>query len=117
LHDKPSEFTEATSELRSRSSPSIYDEDEVVRDHRRVRKVGAEFTKKLAFDHILFNRCEHRWAARDCAPPADNLVPLHSGKSAAKSPVILGRSATCRRRQSHHAGKTLKAGQICLAPD
>ncbi|MEO0786408.1 MAG: aldehyde dehydrogenase family protein, partial [Pseudomonadota bacterium] len=48
---------------------------------------------------------------------ADNLVPL-TLELGGKSPVILGRSANMEKAASRiMAGKTLNAGQICLAPD
>jgi coniferyl-aldehyde dehydrogenase len=48
---------------------------------------------------------------------ADNLVPL-TLELGGKSPVVLGRSADMKKAANRiMAGKTLNAGQICLAPD
>ncbi|MEL6213393.1 MAG: aldehyde dehydrogenase family protein, partial [Pseudomonadota bacterium] len=76
---------------------------------------GAAFTK-LAFDHILFTGATSigRHVMRAAA---DNLVPV-TLELGGKSPAILGRTANFEKAASRiMAGKTLNAGQICLAPD
>uniref|UniRef100_UPI00356382B7 coniferyl aldehyde dehydrogenase n=1 Tax=Hyphomonas sp. TaxID=87 RepID=UPI00356382B7 len=111
---KPSEFTEATSELMKSVIAQYYDADEVA-VITGGPEVGAEFTK-LAFDHILFTGATSV-AKHVMRAAADNLVPL-TLELGGKSPVILGRSADMQKAANRiMAGKTLNAGQICLAPD
>ncbi len=111
---KPSEFTEATSELMKSLIAKYYTEEECA-VITGGPDVGAEFTK-LAFDHILFTGATSI-AHHVMRAAADNLVPL-TLELGGKSPVILGRSADMDKAASRiMAGKTLNAGQICLAPD
>ncbi len=111
---KPSEFTEHTSELMKRMLSQAFDEDEVA-VITGGPETGAEFTK-LAFDHIIFTGATSI-ARHVMRAAADNLVPL-TLELGGKSPVILGRSADLDKAAARiMAGKTLNAGQICLAPD
>ncbi|ABI75603.1 coniferyl aldehyde dehydrogenase [Hyphomonas neptunium ATCC 15444] len=111
---KPSEFTEATSELMKELIAKYYSPEECV-VVTGGPEVGAEFTK-LAFDHILFTGATSV-AKHVMRAAADNLVPL-TLELGGKSPVVLGRSADLEKAASRiMAGKTLNAGQICLAPD
>jgi coniferyl-aldehyde dehydrogenase len=111
---KPSEFTEATSELMKQLFAKYYTAEEVV-VVTGGPDIGAEFTK-LPFDHILFTGATSV-AHHVMRAAADNLVPL-TLELGGKSPVILGRSADMQKAASRiMAGKTLNAGQICLAPD
>lgn len=111
---KPSEFTEATSELMKKLIAEYYS-DEVCAVVTGGPDVGAEFTK-LPFDHILFTGATSI-AHHVMRAAADNLVPL-TLELGGKSPVILGRSADLQKAANRiMAGKTLNAGQICLAPD
>ena len=111
---KPSEFTEATSELMKELIAKYYSPEECV-VVTGGPDVGAEFTK-LAFDHILFTGATSV-AKHVMRAAADNLVPL-TLELGGKSPVILGRSADLQKAANRiMAGKTLNAGQICLAPD
>ena len=111
---KPSEFTEATSELMKKLIADYYS-DEVCAVVTGGPEVGAEFTK-LPFDHILFTGATSV-ARHVMRAAADNLVPL-TLELGGKSPVILGRSADMQKAANRiMAGKTLNAGQICLAPD
>ncbi|MCL4163043.1 UNVERIFIED_CONTAM: hypothetical protein GTU68_005188, partial [Idotea baltica] len=111
---KPSEFTEHTSELMKALFAQYYDEEEVA-VCTGGPEVGAEFTK-LPFDHILFTGATSI-AKHVMRAAADNLVPL-TLELGGKSPVILGRSANMEKAANRiMAGKTLNAGQICLAPD
>ncbi len=111
---KPSEFTEATSELMKQLIGQYYDEEEVA-VITGGPEVGAEFSK-LAFDHMVFTGATSI-AHHVMRAAADNLVPL-TLELGGKSPVILGRSANMEKAASRiMAGKTLNAGQICLAPD
>ena len=111
---KPSEFTEATSELMKELIAKYYRPEECV-VVTGGPDVGAEFTK-LAFDHILFTGATSV-AKHVMRAAADNLVPL-TLELGGKSPVVLGRSADLQKAANRiMAGKTLNAGQICLAPD
>lgn len=111
---KPSEFTEATSEVMKKAIAQYYDAEEVA-VVTGGPEVGAEFTK-LPFDHILFTGATSI-AYHVMRAAADNLVPL-TLELGGKSPVVLGRSADMQKAANRiMAGKTLNAGQICLAPD
>ncbi|HEY5337625.1 MAG TPA: coniferyl aldehyde dehydrogenase [Rhizomicrobium sp.] len=111
---KPSEFTPRCSELMDRMIRSAYDETEVA-VFTGGPEVGAAFSK-LAFDHLLFTGATSI-AYHVMRAAAENLVPL-TLELGGKSPVIVGDSAdmalTAKRVMM---GKTLNAGQICLAPD
>jgi len=111
---KPSEFTERTSALMQEVFAESFDVDEasVVTGGPEV---GAAFTK-LPFDHILFTGAGSI-AKHIMRAAADNLVPL-TLELGGKSPAILGESADMEKAAARvMAGKTLNAGQICLAPD
>jgi coniferyl-aldehyde dehydrogenase len=111
---KPSEFTEHTSELMKKAFAEYFSEEEVA-VFTGGPEVGAEFTK-LPFDHILFTGATSI-AKHVMRAAADNLVPL-TLELGGKSPVILGKSADMQKAANRiMAGKTLNAGQICLAPD
>ncbi|MEO1305599.1 MAG: coniferyl aldehyde dehydrogenase [Pseudomonadota bacterium] len=111
---KPSEFTEKTSELMAELISKYYTEEEVA-VVTGGPDIGAAFTK-LPFDHIVFTGATSI-AHHVMRAAADNLVPL-TLELGGKSPVILGKSADVEKAASRiMAGKTLNAGQICLAPD
>lgn len=111
---KPSEFTEHTSNLMKTALAEYFSEEEVA-VCTGGPEVGAEFTK-LPFDHILFTGATSI-AKHVMRAAADNLVPL-TLELGGKSPVILGKSADMQKAANRiMAGKTLNAGQICLAPD
>ena len=111
---KPSEFTEKTSDLMAELFAKYYTDEEVA-VVTGGPDVGAAFTK-LAFDHIIFTGATSV-AHHVMRAAADNLVPL-TLELGGKSPVILGKSANMEKAASRiMAGKTLNAGQICLAPD
>jgi coniferyl-aldehyde dehydrogenase len=111
---KPSEFTPRTSELMERMFRSAYDETEIA-VFSGGPEVGAAFSK-LAFDHLLFTGATSI-AYHVMRAAAENLVPT-TLELGGKSPVVIGKSAdmnlTAKRVMM---GKTLNAGQICLAPD
>jgi coniferyl-aldehyde dehydrogenase len=111
---KPSEYTPRSSELMARMFRSAYDETEVA-VFTGGPEVGAAFSK-LPFDHLLFTGATSI-AYHVMRAAAENLVPL-TLELGGKSPVIVGDSAdldlTAKRVMF---GKTLNAGQICLAPD
>ncbi len=111
---KPSEFTPETSALIARLVAKTFDEAEAA-VVTGGPDIGAAFAS-LPFDHLLFTGAIG--VGRQVAmAAARNLVPV-TLELGGKSPVILGDSAdlalAARRIM---AGKTLNAGQICLAPD
>lgn len=111
---KPSEFTPETSELMKRMFEKSFDQTEVA-VVTGGPDVGASFTA-LPFDHLLFTGATSI-AYHVMRAAADNLVPL-TLELGGKSPVILGESADMKKAAARvMAGKTLNAGQICLAPD
>ena len=111
---KPSEFTEQTSALMAELIAKYYEEDEVVVVIGGA-DVGAEFTS-LPFDHMLFTGATSI-AHHVMRAAADNLVPV-TLELGGKSPVIIGESADVAKAALRiMSGKTLNAGQICLAPD
>jgi coniferyl-aldehyde dehydrogenase len=111
---KPSEFTPRCSELMARMFASAYDETEVA-VFAGGPDVGAAFSR-LAFDHLLFTGATSI-AYHVQRAAAENLVPT-TLELGGKSPVIISKSAdidlTAKRVMM---GKTMNAGQICLAPD
>ncbi|MEM7661603.1 MAG: coniferyl aldehyde dehydrogenase [Pseudomonadota bacterium] len=111
---KPSEFTERTSELMERMFKQAYSEEEVA-VITGGPDVGAAFSG-LPFDHLVFTGATSI-AYHVMRAAADNLVPL-TLELGGKSPVVLGRSADMEKAAARIMnGKTLNAGQICLAPD
>jgi coniferyl-aldehyde dehydrogenase len=111
---KPSEFTPRTSALMERMFRSAYDESEVA-VFPGGPDVGGAFSR-LPFDHLLFTGATSI-AYHVMKAAAENLVPT-TLELGGKSPVIVGSGAdiglTAKRVMM---GKTLNAGQICLAPD
>lgn len=111
---KPSEFTPRTSELMERMFRSAYDETEVA-VFTGGPEVGGAFAK-LPFDHLLFTGATSI-AYHVMRAAAENLVPT-TLELGGKSPVIVGRGADLDLAAKRvMMGKTLNAGQICLAPD
>lgn len=111
---KPSEFTPATSELMVQMFTEAYDITEVALFPGGA-EVGVEFSG-LPFNHLLFTGAtsigKHVMRAA-----AENLVPL-TLELGGKSPVLIGRSANMQKTTDNiMLGKTMNAGQICLAPD
>ena len=111
---KPSEYTPLTSELMRELFSSVYDETEVA-VITGGPETGAAFSG-LPFDHLLFTGATS--VARHVMRAAsENLVPV-TLELGGKSPVIVGRSADMQQTTDRlMMGKTLNAGQICLAPD
>jgi coniferyl-aldehyde dehydrogenase len=111
---KPSEFTPRCSELMARMFASAYDESEVA-VFTGGADIGASFARQ-PFDHLLFTGATSI-AYHVMKAAAENLVPT-TLELGGKSPVIVSDSAdmalTAKRVMQ---GKTLNAGQICLAPD
>ena len=111
---KPSEFTPATSELMARMLRSAYDETEVA-VVTGGPAVGEAFSRQ-PFDHLLFTGATSI-AYHVMRAAAENLVPL-TLELGGKSPVIISKSAKIDDAAARVMnGKTLNAGQICLAPD
>ncbi len=111
---KPSEFTPHTAELMPSLSGAAFSETEVA-VVLGGPDVGAEFTS-LPFDHLLFTGATSI-AYHVARAAADNLVPT-TRELGGKAPVIVGRSADLKLTAKRvMLGKTLNAGQICLAPD
>ena len=111
---KPSEFTPATSALMETMFGGAFSDEEIY-VVTGGPEVGQAFAG-LAFDHLIFTGATSV-ARHVMKAAAENLVPL-TLELGGKSPVILGRSAdyaTAAARIMN--GKTLNAGQICLAPD
>jgi len=111
---KPSEYTPATSELMATMFGGAFSEEEIA-VVTGGPDVGGIFAG-LAFDHLIFTGATGI-ARHVMKAAAENLVPL-TLELGGKSPVIIGRSAdlpTAAARIMN--GKTLNAGQICLAPD
>ena len=111
---KPSEFTEHTSALMARMFKQGFSDEEVA-VCTGGPEIGAAFSG-LAFDHLVFTGATSI-AHHVMRAAADNLVPL-TLELGGKSPVVLGRSADMEKAAKRIMnGKTLNAGQICLAPD
>lgn len=111
---KPSETTPATSELLKQMFASAFDESEIA-VVTGGPEVGQAFSA-LAFDHMIFTGATSigRHVMRAAA---ENLVPV-TLELGGKSPVVVGRSADMAVAAARIMnGKTLNAGQICLAPD
>lgn len=111
---KPSEFTPATSDLMKTMFASAFSEEEIAVVVGGP-EVGQAFAG-LAFDHMIFTGATGI-ARHVMRAAAENLVPL-TLELGGKSPVILGKSADIATASTRIMnGKTLNAGQICLAPD
>jgi coniferyl-aldehyde dehydrogenase len=111
---KPSEFTPATSELMARMFGAVFSPEEIA-VVTGGPDVGQAFSG-LAFDHLIFTGATSI-ARHVMKAAADNLTPL-TLELGGKSPVIIGRTADMKTTAARVMnGKTLNAGQICLAPD
>ncbi len=111
---KPSELTPSSSDLTKLMIEEFFDESEIgvfIGDP----EVGAAFSG-LAFDHLIFTGgtaiAKHVMRAA-----SENLVPL-TLELGGKSPVVVGKSSKIKEAATRvMQGKTMNAGQICLAPD
>ena len=111
---KPSEFTPNTSEVMKEGFAEMFNEDEVA-VFTGGPEVGGAFSS-LAFDHLLFTGATSI-ARHVMRAASENLVPV-TLELGGKSPVIVSRTADIElTAQNVMAGKTMNAGQICLAPD
>ncbi|HEY2660945.1 MAG TPA: coniferyl aldehyde dehydrogenase [Caulobacteraceae bacterium] len=111
---KPSEYTPATSDLMATLFGGAFSDEEIA-----VITGGPEIGQAfagLAFDHLIFTGATGV-ARHVMRAAAENLVPL-TLELGGKSPVIIGKSADMGVAAARIMnGKTLNAGQICLAPD
>ena len=111
---KPSEYTPATSELMKTMFGKVFSEEEIA-VVTGGPDVGEAFAH-LAFGHLIFTGATSI-ARHVMRAAAENLVPL-TLELGGKSPVIIGKSADLGVAAARIMnGKTLNAGQICLAPD
>ncbi|MDZ4306539.1 coniferyl aldehyde dehydrogenase [Allopontixanthobacter sp.] len=111
---KPSEFTEATSELTARLIAEYFAPEEVavITGSPEV----AQAFSSLPFDHLVFTGSTAT-GRKVMEAASRNLVPV-TLELGGKSPVVLGRSADFAKAGERIAmGKMMNAGQICLAPD
>ncbi len=111
---KPSELSEASSALMAELVPRYFDATELAVVTGDA-SVAAEFSA-LPFDHLLFTGStavgRHVMSAA-----AKNLVPV-TLELGGKSPVIVSRSADIKdAARKIMFGKSMNAGQICIAPD
>ena len=111
---KPSELTPITAKLIKDLCDKSYDEHEFA-TFLGGPEVGEAFTK-LHFDHLLYtgsgNIGKHVMQSA-----SQNLVPV-TLELGGKSPVVIGDTADMKVSAKRIMfGKTLNAGQICLAPD
>lgn len=111
---KPSEYTPATSALMAEMFGGAFDETEIA-VVTGGPEVGQAFAG-LAFDHLIFTGATSV-ARHVMRAAAENLVPI-TLELGGKSPVVIGKSANLETAAARIMnGKTLNAGQICLAPD
>jgi len=111
---KPSEFTPETSKVVAEIIAEAFDPTEVT-TFSGGPEVGQAFTS-LPFDHMIFTGATNI-ARHVLTAAARNLVPV-TLELGGKSPVVLSRSADLEQAiERIMVGKTLNAGQICLAPD
>lgn len=111
---KPSEYTPLTADL-MKALIAKYFTDEEIAVFTGGPEIGGAFAG-LPFDHLIFTGSTsigyHVMRAA-----AENLTPV-TLELGGKSPVIISRSADIAKTAARvMAGKTLNAGQICLAPD
>ena len=111
---KPSELTPATSELMKSMFAKAFSEDEIA-VFTGGPDVGQAFSG-LPFDHLIFTGGT-AVARHVMRAASENLVPV-TLELGGKSPVVISESADIKTAAARiMAGKTLNAGQICLAPD
>ncbi len=111
---KPSEFTPATSDVIASMIAEAFDATEAA-VFTGGPEVGQAFAG-LPFDHMIFTGATGI-ARHIMAAASRNLVPL-TLELGGKSPVVISRTANLElTMQRIMLGKTLNAGQICLAPD
>jgi len=111
---KPSEYTPATSEIMRKILETVFVEEEVVL-FTGDGKV-AEFLTELPFDHIFFTGSTN--VGRTVMQKAANNLTTVTLELGGKTPVIIDESCDIRSTAERILwGKTLNAGQTCVAPD
>ena len=111
---KPSEHTPTTSLLLKELCDKSFDQNEFA-TFLGGPEVGESFTN-LSFDHLLYTG-GGAVAKHVMASASKNLVPC-TLELGGKSPVVIGKSADLKTSAKRIMfGKTMNAGQICLAPD
>jgi coniferyl-aldehyde dehydrogenase len=111
---KPSEFTPKTSELMKKMFEEAFSDEEVA-VFTGGPDLGEAFSL-LPFDHLLFTGATSI-AKHVMRAASENLVPV-TLELGGKSPVIISKKANFDVSVNRvMAGKTMNAGQICLAPD
>ena len=111
---KPSEHTPTTSLLLKELCDKSFDQNEFA-TFLGGPEVGESFTN-LSFDHLLYTG-GGAVAKHVMASASKNLVPC-TLELGGKSPVVIGKSADLKTSANRIMfGKTMNAGQICLAPD
>ena len=111
---KPSEHTPITSALLKELCDKSYDKNEFA-TFLGGPEVGESFTK-LVFDHLLYTG-GGSVAKHVMNSASKNLVPC-TLELGGKSPVVIGKTADLKTSAKRIMfGKTMNAGQICLAPD
>ncbi len=111
---KPSELTPATSDVLKKMFDEFFDKSEAavfIGD----TEVGAAFSA-LPFDHLLFTGGT-QIGKKVMRAASENLVPV-TLELGGKSPVIVDEDEDLKEvAKKVMRGKTMNAGQICLAPD
>ena len=111
---KPSEYTEQSAALMKELCDQAFDEEEFA-TILGGPDVGATFTQQK-FDHLLYTG-SGAVAKHIMKAAAENLVPV-TLELGGKSPVIVSNTAdSVIAAKRIMLGKTMNAGQICLAPD
>jgi coniferyl-aldehyde dehydrogenase len=111
---KPSEYTVHSALLTKELCEQYFDKTEVA-VVLGGPETGATFSR-MPFDHLLFTGATGI-ASHIMRGAAENLVPV-TLELGGKSPVIVSQSADMKKVAARvMTGKTLNAGQICLAPD
>ncbi len=111
---KPSEFTPETSKLMKVMFEEAFTEEEVA-VFTGGPDLGEAFSS-LPFDHLLFTGATSI-AKHVMRAASENLVPV-TLELGGKSPVIISKNTNFDMSVKRvMAGKTMNAGQICLAPD
>ena len=111
---KPSELTPATSEVTKKMFEAYFDKSEAA-VFTGDAEVGAAFSA-LPFDHLLFTGGT-QIGKKVMKAASDNLVPV-TLELGVKCPVIVDEEVNLSEvAKKVMRGKTMNAGQICLAPD
>ena len=111
---KPSELTPASSDLTKLMINEYFDESEIG-VFIGGPEVGAAFSE-LPFDHLMYTGSTSI-AKHVMKAASENLVPL-TLELGGKSPVVVSKSSKIKETATRvMQGKTMNAGQICLAPD